>query len=285
MPTIPSLSSIARLAEQTTVWFVDIWGVMHNGVQPFPQAVAACCKFREGGGKVVLVSNSPRRRDGVIRQLDQIGVHRGAYDDCVTSGDVSRHLIAALKGQTIYHIGPERDLAIFEGLGVHRGAAQDAAAIVCTGLFDDVHETPVSYAGPLQDFKTRHLPMICANPDKTVLRGGKLIYCAGAVAAAYEALGGDVHYAGKPYLPIYEAASACAARFLGATPDRSQILAIGDGIATDIRGASNAGLRSLFIAGGLHVAAHEDLSDAVEDLFQNEPAKPLGAMRELAWVP
>lgn len=283
MHEIPSLSSIAGLAAQSSIWFLDIWGVLHNGVTPFPKAVTACRTFRDGGGKVILVSNSPRRRDGVIRQLDQIGVPRTVYDDCVTSGDVSRVLIGEFKDKTIYHIGPERDLATFEGLGVERGGASEAVAAVCTGLFDDEHETPDAYVEILSTLKFQQLPMICANPDKTVLRGGRLIYCAGSIAAAYEQTGGIVHYAGKPYAPIYDAAFARAAALLGVMPERSNVLAIGDGIATDIRGAANAGVSPVFIAQGLHVAAHEDLREAAAGLFKNERSKPAAIMRELAW--
>ena len=277
------LQSISALAPATDVWFVDIWGVMHNGVAPFASAVDACVTYRRSGGRVILISNSPRLRDGVKRQLDGIGVTGEAYDDIVTSGDVSRQLIAAWSGKPVFHIGPERDKPTFEGLGLTLVPVSAAHGIVCTGLFNDERETPASYRAVLERLALRHVPMICANPDKTVLRAGRTIPCAGAVAEAYESLGGLVRYAGKPYGPIYDAAFALSSGLLGRTADKTRALAIGDGVATDIEGAVRAGLRSVFIAGGLHVRAGEDVVGASAALFSNVSFKPDAVMRQLAW--
>ena len=280
-------ASIAPLATTTRAWFVDIWGVMHNGVAPFAGAVAACERFRAGGGSVILVSNAPRPNASVMAQLDRIGVARTAYDAIISSGDISRGLITALGGKPIYHVGPERDLALYEGLDVNRTDAGAAAAIVCTGLFDDETETAETYAGVLASCAGRAVPMICANPDLSVERGGRIIPCAGAVAAKYEQCGGRVTYAGKPYLPIYTAAFAVADTLAGRPVAKHEILAIGDGLRTDIAGAALAGIRSVYIASGVHLS--EPLTPhALAQLFpdsdgQNASGRPLAAMAELAW--
>jgi HAD superfamily hydrolase (TIGR01459 family) len=279
------LPSIAPLAATSDVWFVDIWGVIHNGVRPCASSVTACQAFRKQGGTVLLVTNAPRPRDSVRRQLDRVGVAGAAYDEIVSSGDVSRELIEACAGRRILHIGPERDLPLFAGLGAVPGAtANDAEVAVCTGLYDDETETPADYAAMLATLKSRAVPMICANPDRTVERDGHIIYCAGAVAAAYEALGGTVSYAGKPFQPIYELALELAGTLRSAPVTRERVLAIGDGIATDIAGAVNFGVRAVFIASGVHVRLGESMVDAAARLFGAKSApQPIAVMSEFVW--
>jgi HAD superfamily hydrolase (TIGR01459 family) len=277
------LDSIAPLAETADVWFLDIWGVLHNGKQPHANAVDAGIAFREKGGSVILVSNSPRPRAGVIRQLNDIGVDHAAYDDVVTSGDVSRALIKAQAPGPMLHIGPGRDAPLFDALDVDLASAADAKVAVCSGLYDDEIETPADYALLLEILVRRDMPMICANPDVKVERGGKIIYCAGAIAQLYEKMGGRVSYAGKPYPPIYESALALAGSLRNEEIDSSKILAIGDGAATDIRGASQAGIRSVFIASRIHVDADEDLDAAAAKLFSDLDLKPVALMPALVW--
>lgn len=276
------MTSIAPLAPEADVWFLDIWGVLHNGHKPFAGAVDACQTFRKGGGHVVLVSNSPRPRPGVVRQLDDIGVARDAYDDVITSGDVSRALIRDA-GAPLLHIGPKRDVPLFDGLNALFADASVARVAVCSGLFDDETETPADYIDLLAQLRARDVPMICANPDIKAERGGKLIYCAGAIAEAYEKLGGRVRYAGKPHAPIYAEALKIAARLTDGDVALSRVLAIGDGVATDIRGASMAGIRSVFVASGVHVGRGVSVSDAAAALFASEPQKPVGLMTALVW--
>lgn len=282
-PTIPELTSIAPLAGSADVWFVDIWGVMHNGVRPYPGAVDACIAYRRGGGSVILVSNSPRPREGVVRQLDEIGVPHDAYDDVVTSGDVTRRLIATWRGRLIRHIGPERDAPLFAGFDVTRTGAETADVAVATGLFDDERETPDDYRDELASLKARDLTMICANPDIKVERGGRVIFCAGALAEAYAQIGGRVLTAGKPHAPIYDAAIALAENLRGAEVAVSRVLAIGDGVKTDIAGAAAYGLRSVFVASAVDVRRGERLPDAANRLFRDFSTSPIGAMRALAW--
>ncbi|MEL7049380.1 MAG: TIGR01459 family HAD-type hydrolase, partial [Pseudomonadota bacterium] len=212
---IPIVASVRRFGEGRRAWLVDIWGVMHNGVVAFPSAVLACQTFRAAGGCVLLLSNSPRTSTGVVDQLRQIGVPDDAYDGVVTSGDATRVLITTAKRAPIFHLGPERDRPTFDGLDVAFGSVGESETIVCTGLFDDAREGPDDYNQMLTDFAERGVPMICANPDLTVERGGTIIYCAGALAARYQELGGVVDLAGKPHAPIYDMAFKELAELVG----------------------------------------------------------------------
>lgn len=278
---IPLIGSIAAVATGTRAWLVDIWGVMHNGVVPFSDACTACQSFRNGGGLVVLVSNSPRPNDSVAAQLDAIGVPRTCWDAIVTSGDVARSLIARYRGQPVLHIGPQRDLPTLAGLDLQRVGADAAAAIVCTGLYDDDTETPADYADLLAQCHARGLVMVCANPDLRVERGGRMIYCAGAIARAYEDIGGRVDYAGKPYLPIYDLTLATLEKLKPGSSERAGLMAIGDGIGTDIAGAAAANIKAVFIASGVHVEGVLDAA-AIARLFPAEAGRPVAAMTKLA---
>ncbi|MEQ1715202.1 MAG: TIGR01459 family HAD-type hydrolase [Hyphomicrobium sp.] len=282
MTHIPLLETMAGLERPFDVWFLDIWGVLHNGVRPFTGAVAACRDFRSQGGAVILVSNSPRPREGVARQLESVGVARDAYDAILTSGDVSRTLIAAYQGRTVFHLGPARDLPVYEGLGVTLGNASDAAAAVCTGLYDDETETPDDYADLLAACQARNLEMICVNPDLTADRAGRIIFCAGSLAAAYEALGGKVRYAGKPHKPIYDEAFRMAAALLKRDVPKSRVLAIGDGVKTDIGGALAAGVAAVYVASAVHMEQGETLSAAAARLFPDAQKRPIAVMTALA---
>ena len=283
---IPILSSIAPLVRPGGVWIVDIWGVMHNGAQAHAAACDACRRYRAAGGRVVLLSNAPRPFTAVIRQLDAIGVPRDAYDFGVTSGDATRGLIEAMvasgQGRPFLHIGPERDQGLFDGLDVRLAHAEAAEVVVCSGLFDDTRETPADYASLFDGLLARGVPMICANPDLVVERGDKLVYCAGSLAAEYAAKGGKVIYAGKPHPPIYERTFAEIERHTGAPLRKDALIAIGDGIDTDLEGAAAAGLRSVFIASGVHVSG--GLSARVlADLFGSRDFAPIAALPALAW--
>lgn len=278
---IPILTAIQDLGPPREAWLVDIWGVMHNGVEPFTSAADACTRFRLAGGTVLLLSNAPRPAASVAAQLDRIGVPRFAWDGIVSSGDAARSFISALDGP-VFHLGPERDLPLYEGLTVTLSDAADAKAVCCTGLFDDEVEKPEDYAELLQDFATRKLPMVCANPDLTVERGNRIIYCAGALAAAYETVGGSVTYAGKPHLPIYDMAFKALEDLRGRAVSRERVLAIGDGIRTDIAGAAAAGIDSVFIASGVHVETGLS-NETLATLFPDHAMRPQAAMTALAW--
>jgi HAD superfamily hydrolase (TIGR01459 family) len=290
-PEIPVLDSIKDLGSRYRAWLVDIWGVMHNGHRAFPRAVAATRAFRAQGGIVVLLSNSPRPSPSVQEQLRRLGVPDDAYDATVTSGDLTRHELAKHEGAVVFHLGPERDRPIFQGLAVTLGGRDDAELVVCSGLFDDETETPDDYIGLLRALAARKLPMICANPDHLVERGDRLVWCAGALAALYEKEGGPVVYAGKPYVPIYLLALESIGELAGSPVPRSEVLAIGDGVNTDITGAASLGIDSVFVASGLHVPSNSGGEAGAEtldgrhlaELFADAKRRPLGAMRALMW--
>ena len=282
--TIPVIDAIAPLGKGYAAWLVDIWGVMHNGVRAFPPAVEATRRYREQGGIVILLSNSPRPSKPLQRQLTSLGVSEQSYDATVSSGDLTRHELAKHEGARIFHLGPERDLPIFKDLDLTRVDAKDAELVVCTGLFNDETETPEDYEVLLRELAGRKLTMLCANPDHLVERGHNLVYCAGALAQIYEEDGGKVIYAGKPYLPVYELAEETITRLAGRNVARSEILAIGDGIRTDMAGAAEFGLDAVFVASGLHVGpGGEGLDDLrLAELFEGRKA-PRAAMPALAW--
>lgn len=279
---IPLLPSIAELAATCDAWIVDIWGVMHNGARAFAAAGAACRAFRAGGGIVMLLSNAPRPFSAVVGQMNALGVDPAAYDGGVTSGDATRGLIEAWAGRPLLHIGPERDKGLFTGLDVQLASAEQAQAIVCSGLYDDTRETPASYTALFDRLAARRVPMICANPDLVVERGDRLVYCAGSLAAVYAEKGGEVIYAGKPHLPIYTRTFAAIDRLKGSPVARERILAIGDGVDTDLLGAHRAGLRSVFIASAVHLPGGLD-ERSVSELFASRPFRPVAALPALAW--
>ncbi|OYR08546.1 TIGR01459 family HAD-type hydrolase [Brucella thiophenivorans] len=243
--------------------FCDVWGVLHNGEVAFPQAVAALQRARARGVTVILVTNAPRPFPSVVAQMTLLGVPEDAYDRVVTSGDVTRDLIAE-GPRKVFHIGSERELVIYDGLDVELVEEFEASGVVCTGLYDDETETPENYAELLQRLRSRNLPFICANPDIMVERGTRLIWCAGALARDYGQLGGRTLIAGKPHRPIYEAAAKAVEEIRGKAVDRKRILGIGDGVLTDVKGAANFGLDVLYISGGVH--ASDYVADGNVDL-------------------
>lgn len=291
---VPTLSGLGTVADRYDLILCDVWGVLHDGTRGHVGAGEALIRFRarEGGGRprrVILVSNAPRPWQGVQVILDGYGVPREAYDAILTSGDLTRSLIADQPGSRVYHLGPERDATIFAGLDVQRVPPGEAELIVCTGLFDDATETAEDYRALLADLHTRSVPMICANPDLVVERDRKLIPCAGLIAEAYAALGGAVTYAGKPYRPVYEAALAMAGHLDGLpAPDPARVLAVGDALRTDIAGASAYGLPNLLVARGIHAeelgvsADHARLGDVAAWLGR-QSVRPDAVIERLVW--
>ena len=278
---LPSISSLATAAD---VWLSDVWGVVHNGRSAFPGAGEACTRFRAQGGTVILITNAPRPDTAVAEALARLGVPRSAWDAIVTSGDVTRDLIRPWGRRPLFHLGPARDAGIFEGLEVSFANSEAADVVVCTGLFDDESETPETYRPMLDHFAARRTSMICANPDVFVERGDRLIPCAGGIAQLYQALGGEVVYAGKPYAPIYQRAFDIASSLRGKPVPKDRVLAIGDGLKTDLMGAGEAGLRSVFIASALHVDPGCAFDEALlAELFATYPYPPIAAQSVLRW--
>ena len=224
-PLIPNFSSLAPAYD---VLLCDVWGVIHNGLAASPHACDALMRMRARGGVVILVTNAPRPSEVVARQLERLHVPRETYDAIVSSGDVTRGVIEERRGQTLYHLGPERDRSIFKGLDVHFAPPETADYVVCSGLEDDEVETPDDYRARLESMLARKLFMVCGNPDVVVERGSTLVYCAGAIADLYATMGGEVLYAGKPYRPIYDRALAKAELAAGRKIALSRVLAVGD---------------------------------------------------------
>jgi HAD superfamily hydrolase (TIGR01459 family) len=276
------------LARDYDVLLCDVWGVVHNGLAAFPAACEALMRFRAGGGTAILITNAPRAGDAVARILDRLKVSREAYDAITSSGDVTRGIVKARLPQSVFHLGPQRDLSIFAGLEVRFAPAETADYVVCSGLFDDTIETPESYRDLLAALHARSLFMVCANPDIVVERGDELVYCAGALADAYAARGGEVLYCGKPHAPIYKLALATAAALRGGeTPSPGRVLAIGDSVRTDLKGAAAVGLDCMFITSGIHAEEYgsreaPDLA-ALNAMFAAAGVTPRGVMRELVW--
>ncbi|MGP4665421.1 TIGR01459 family HAD-type hydrolase [Agrobacterium pusense] len=268
------IQTLGEITDGFDVVLSDVWGVLHNGVSAFPDAAIALRSAREAGKTVVLITNSPRPAPGVIAQLRVLGVPDEAYDRIVTSGDVTRGLIAE-GPRKVFLLGPQRDMPLLEGLDVAVVGEADADSVVCTGFFDDETETPEDYTEMLKGFIARNVPMICANPDLVVERGERIIPCAGAMAAYYEQLGGEVRIAGKPHAPIYEACLAAAKEVRGAFA-KDRVLAIGDGMPTDVKGAIASGLNLLYISGGIHVAEYT-LNGQTDEALLNAYLKGQGA--------
>jgi HAD superfamily hydrolase (TIGR01459 family) len=280
-------SHFSTVAPHYDVLLCDVWGVVHNGVAATVGACDALRQFRAQGGTVVLITNAPRPGAFVQKFIDNLKVPHESYDAIVSSGDVTRALILARAGEPVAHIGPSRDEPIFEGIGAPVVPIERADYVVCSGLYDDTTEGPDDYEDIIVTMLARKLPMICANPDIVVERGDHLVYCAGAIADRYAARGGDVIYAGKPYRPIYEQAMAAAHKARGQDTAHSRILAIGDSVRTDLKGAAAFGIDCLFVTAGIHA---EELggrdnpdTSALSAMFKDAQVAPKLVMRQLVW--
>ena len=284
MTALRFVERLSDLVDGVEVLLSDIWGVVHNGLEAFPDACAALHRFRQRGGTVILITNAPRPADSVQRQLRKLGVADRIYDAIVSSGDLTRHFVADHPGKKMFWLGPERDSSIYRGLDSVIAPLEQADYIVCTGLFDDETESAEDYRAMMVRAHERKLPMVCANPDIVVERGDRLIYCAGAIAELYRELGGEVIFYGKPHRPIYERAMVLAAERGGHKIELSRVLAIGDSVRTDLAGAHGFGIDCLFVTRGIHSEEFEGVDQldpaSVKELFGHPPR---ALMRELRW--
>ncbi|MCA1377732.1 MULTISPECIES: TIGR01459 family HAD-type hydrolase [unclassified Bradyrhizobium] len=284
MTALHFAEGLRELVGGVEVVLSDIWGVVHNGLESFPEACGALHTYRSRGGTVILITNAPRPADSVQRQLRKLGVPDETYDAIVSSGDLTRLYVAEHPGRKMFWLGPERDNSIYRGLDAVTAPLEQADYIVCTGLYDDETETAEDYRGMMLQARERKLTLVCANPDIVVERGDRLIYCAGAIAELYRELGGEVIFYGKPHRPIYERAMALAGERQGYQIDRKKVLAIGDSVRTDLTGAREFGIDCLFVTRGIHAEEFEGLDqldpNSVMELF-GHPPKAL--MRELKW--
>ncbi len=283
----PRTSGLSDLADTYDAVLCDVWGVLHNGVTAYSGAMKALGEFKKSGKPTFLLTNAPRPNSQVREQLRGLKVPLDTtFDEIVTSGDVTRQLIKDMDGK-IFHIGTQFDKSIYEGIAVELVDWHEADHIICTGLYDDFNETPDDYTQLLSDLHSRQLPFVCANPDLVVEHGGIMRYCAGALAAKYDEMGGDTIIVGKPHKPVYEHALGLINKFAGRDVRKSKILAIGDGINTDIAGAIGFGLDVLYISAGIHAAYYGDADDPdeirLQEFLDDNKSEPVAWMPRLQW--
>src|SRR6201998_1324319 len=284
MTSLRFVERLRDVVDGVDVVLSDIWGVVHNGLEAFPEACEALRAFRAQGATVILITNAPRRADTVQRQLAKLAMPYDTYDAILSSGDLTRTYVADHPGRKVFWLGPERDGGIYRGLDPLLAPLEEADYIVCTGLFDDETETAEDYRPMMQKARERGLTLICANPDIVVERGDRLIYCAGAIAELYRELGGDVIFYGKPHRPIYERAMKLATERRGHEIKPNHVLAIGDSVRTDLAGAHGFGIDCLFVTRGIHSDEFEGIDQldpvSVKELFRHPPK---ALIRELRW--
>lgn len=280
------LPGLSALADRYDGYIVDLWGTVHNGVVPFEGAIACLEALRRAGKKIVMLSNAPRPAHVVAGQLEGFGVSRDLHDGVMTSGEETHRLLLertdpwfARLGQAALHIGGTHDLALYEKLNIQRvSTPEEADFIVNTG--PDLERGVASldpYLPELRASLARQLPMICANPDRVVVKGGQRQICAGALAAFYEEQGGDVRWIGKPYPTVYEPVFT----MLGVPRDR--ILAIGDALETDVKGAAAAGVDSLWVLGGIHQEMIGNDAALADAEARSAGLSPVAAVPRLVW--
>lgn len=274
---------LSRIADAYDTLLCDVWGVIHDGRAAFSPACEALQRFRAAGGRVCLITNAPVPEAQVIRYFEPLGVPATAFDACVSSGDATRRELALRRHMKVWRLGAdegwEHDRFLYDGLELDFEDSAHADLLLCIGLRDHANDHPDDYRGELEAGVRRGLPMLCANPDRQVRVGGRLYWCAGALADVYEALGGTVIYPGKPYAPIYELALARIAE-LGDTARR--VLCIGDSPATDMRGARRQGFDSLYVGTGLRQHGADFEAEAAALLASYEETATY-AMRALKW--
>jgi HAD superfamily hydrolase (TIGR01459 family) len=285
------LPGLAAVAERFDAFVLDLWGCVHNGLEPYPGVPETLLAMRRAGKKVLMLSNVPRRVAPVHAMLSRMGLDREHYDVVLSSGEASWRALKerhdpwhAKLGRVALHLGPDRDLTLFDADTARRTTSVDEAEfIICTGPMRD-ELTLEAHEDVLARCRARDLPMLCANPDLWVMRGARRLVCAGLIAQRYAELGGDVAYHGKPHAGVY----TTALELLGG-PSRTRVLAVGDGVLTDIAGANAAGLDSALIPGGIHGEAHGLLMGELPDptrlaaLLAEHTPRPTYAIPSLRW--
>jgi HAD superfamily hydrolase (TIGR01459 family) len=282
------LKGISEISDKFDVYFIDLWGVIHNGVQCYPEALKVLEKLKEQNKKIVLISNAPRPSAVVKVFLETIGLESSCYDFLVTSGDITREYISLNSSKkNFYHLGPTRDIDLFKDLNVALTSKEECDEIICTGLVSDEEEKLQDYKILLDFFLNKKIPLICANPDEVVARGEKIVFCAGALANQYKQEGGMVRYFGKPYSDIYSFALK-KVRAHKDFKDKKEIntLVIGDNIKTDIKGANLFNLNSVLILNGIYKDFFRDGTvnfDQLKDSVNLKDVKINYFQEELAW--
>lgn len=289
MNDIPLIPGLSVIADRYDALLCDVWGVLHNGKEAYPGVESALAKFRAKGGTVLLLSNAPRPSNVLPQMFAQMGLGDSAYDGILTSGDATREFLSPLPlGRKCYYIGPSRDHVLLQGLDLDMVEPDDAEFVLIVGPFNDEIEGPEDYRASFEKIAARKLPLVCANPDIMVERGHKRIYCAGALAQLYEELGGQAIYFGKPHGPIYDVAKTRLAQLARKPVAPERILAVGDGLFTDVKGALDQGLDALFVTGGLSApdvgpSAEEPDPALVNALCRKYGFSPVAALPRLIW--
>lgn len=288
---LPYVAGLASIADRYDGFILDLWGCVHDGIRPYPGAVDCMRRLKAAGKRLCLLSNAPRRVASVEKRLRDMDVPRDCYDEVLSSGEAAHRALAertdpwhARLGRRCYHLGPERDNDVRDGVGLEIVDHPDKADFVlCTGI-DERDETVADHEWELQAAAARKLPLICANPDLVVVVGRELSVCAGLLAQRYEALGGDVYYHGKPHAPVY----ATCFGLLGLA-EGARVVAIGDSLRTDVAGAVAAGIDSLLIADGIHAeefgmapGGHPDMA-RIADAAAREGVRPTAVIPALVW--
>lgn len=281
-----SIDGLSAVVDSYESFIVDLWGVVHNGVAPFPGVVDCLNRLVGAGKRVCLLTNAPRRSTGNIARLEGMGIPRTCYTTLVSSGEAAYR---ALKnrpdafhqslGNRCFHLGPVRDCDVHSELGLHMVAAPEAASFVLNTGIDDPTETLEQHLPLLERACATRLPMLCVNPDLVVVIGDRRAICAGELARAYEELGGDVAYHGKPHTPVYQLALEELDH-----PDGRAVLCVGDAFHTDITGAVRAGHDALFVTSGIHADELRDKPEtAISDLIERYGVAPTYAGPGLSW--
>ncbi len=291
-------NGLSSIADQYTVFFFDLWGVTHNGKTPFPDTLDSFKNLKNKDKAVFLLSNAPRMPEPAITRLTEMGIDREYYHDLYTSGyECHLHLkdrpdsFYQNLGSKLYHIGPERDCNLFKPLQNYTTVENidEADFLLVTGT-DAWDRTLESYQEELDQAWARRLPLVCANPDKRVLHGDDTVICSGAIAAKYKDMGGTIRQHGKPDPGVYETLHAIAKRTLNKDIDKSQILMIGDSLATDIAGANAYGIDSLMVLSGIHgsdllqnLAEPNQFQDKFDKLTEEYKSRPTYVMERVYW--
>lgn len=288
--SIPLVTGIGDWADRYDAAILDLWGVVHNGLVAYPAVPECLARMREAEMQILFLSNAPRRSGEVAKRLIELGIPPESYDHIITSGDLVRGALTTREdpfyaglGHDYYRLGPERDWGLMENMNYRPVDFEDASFVINTGLFDDETETVDDYEDFISEALARNLPMICANPDHTVMRGDRLLPCAGALAEVFENRGGATSYRGKPYAAAYE---SCFAAF--GSVDRSRILAVGDSLLTDIAGAQAVGIDAVFVTSGIHADALNGSGDgldltAIATACGQACTQPIALMTHLDW--
>jgi HAD superfamily hydrolase (TIGR01459 family) len=285
------LTGFAQIASEYDGFVLDLWGVIHDGVNAFPHAVDCLTRLRDAGKKTLLLSNVPRPNDAVRTMMRRMGIEDALYTDVLTSGEAVRRALQtppdawwSALGQRVYHLGPERDRPVLEGLTLTTvQTPAEADFVLNTGPDDHRNPSDMNEFEPtLRDCARHRLPMICGNPDLEVIRGGVRVLCAGSLAMRYQALGGDVRSLGKPDPAIYPPVMEQLAM------PKHRVLAVGDSLRTDIAGATSAGLSACWVLDGLHGEALRGAAGSYDPVEVEAAARaagmaPVAAMARFAW--